>query len=383
MMFKISIEKQSLSQCVSKLSGILSDKSLVSIGLSAADGKLTVTSSDHVIAIYASSECQVHTAGTIFVTAKLFAETVKELPNSLVTLELTDSFMLVSAMTDLNEKYQMKVPLVEHSVWRNPPEPDLFDLKTLPSDKMSYMIEQVQFCIMPDSPRVYGSVGYLHSPEKGVLRMVGTDGFRLSHCDVTLPEAQQKNAEIFEKGVNFSKRAIQEILRVCHQGYKDVSIGIDQEGKTALLQVENLQVFIRLVEIKYPSYAGVIPKTLSNEVEVGRPHIATAVKRVLIAADKSRALRFEFDHENLVLQSRTSGSSESTEALKLPGFKTKKSSITVNGKFLSDILSTSNVDKLKISFQEDKLEDPLVFFPMNEPEGCFSKHLLVPIKESR
>ena len=49
------------------------------------------------------------------------------------------------------------------------------------------MIEQVQFCVAQDSPRNYGTVAFLHKPTKETCRLVGTDGFRLSYCEVQTP----------------------------------------------------------------------------------------------------------------------------------------------------------------------------------------------------
>jgi DNA polymerase III sliding clamp (beta) subunit (PCNA family) len=145
--------------------------------------------------------------------------------------------------------------------------------------------------------------------------------------------------------------------------------------------VENYQVFVRLSSVKFPNYEGVLPSANLHFVKLSRPMIQTAMKRVLLAADKSRALQLSFSNSSLTLSSKTLGSSEGTESISLDGYKGAQRDLFVNGKFLSDVFSATNSEKLMLQFKA--AEDPIVVVPDEELAKCKSMHVLVPIRESR
>ena len=111
------------------------------------------------------------------------------------------NFLVIESLSESH--FEMKLPIIDSSTWREPPRFDSNNSTTLPSGKICYMIEQVQFCVSQDSPRNYGTVGYLHKPENGKIRLIGTDGFRLSYCDFQsdLPADFSRKVLVFQSVV--------------------------------------------------------------------------------------------------------------------------------------------------------------------------------------
>ena len=373
---KIKIAKSKLSNATARVQGAISDRSLAQIGIKAENGQAYFSATDRVLAVYCNFECVVEANGTVFVPAKLFSDVVKELPDTDVELKLTDTQLSISA--GKSNEFVMKLPIMEESSWRDVPVIKTENSAEISGKKLSYMIDQVQFCVAQDSPRNYGTVAYLHKPDGETCRLVGTDGFRLSYCEINVPMPDS----FLGNGVCLSKRAIAEIQRMCSEQFEKVSIAISEDETTLVASVPDYQVFIRLSSVKYPNYMGVLPKKNSSSVLIARDHLQTVARRVLLAADKSRALQLCFSDSSLTLNSKTTGSSEGREIIPLSEYHGPKFDVAVNGKFLTDIFSTTNSDNLTLHFNQENNEDPLMVVPRSEPSECRSKHVLVPIKQN-
>ena len=82
----------------------------------------------------------------------------------------------------------------------------------------------------------------------------------------------------------------------------------------------------------------------------------------------------------LVLRSRTVGSSESKESIVLEEYTGGETVIAINGKFLTDVFNTISSEAVALNFNDN--DEPIMLYPKEEPEGCYSLHVLVPITEN-
>ena len=124
-----------------------------------------------------------------------------------ITLSAADGSLEIIAGT--HHQFNMTVRLIEDLVWPEKPNLEASGDVVLNTDQLSYMISQVQFCVAMESPHNYGAVGFLHRNSEDGLRLVGTDGFRLSYCDlnVDLPN------NFLNTGVCLTKRALGEFFK--------------------------------------------------------------------------------------------------------------------------------------------------------------------------
>ncbi|NRA43530.1 MAG: DNA polymerase III subunit beta [Oligoflexales bacterium] len=371
----VHIPKNDLALAISRVQGAVAEKNLGHIGLKAVQKKLRIMAADKVLAIYCDLDCNVEQQGTVFIPAKFFADVVKELPQGAVCLQSDDSWLTVTA--GQKGEFTIKLPLKEDLNWMEAPKfASSSNVALSPSNKISYMIEQVQFCVAQESARSYGAVGYLHRIGEGTVRLVGTDGFRLSYCDVSFPMPKG----FLPEGVSISKRALNELLRMCHEGFEEIKLSISDDQTTLCAEVEGYRIFILLSAVKYPNYQGVVPKEQPARLEVSRPMLQSVAKRVLLAAGKTKALQMHFSTEALTLSSKNLGSSEGREKIELANYQGPECSLAINGKYLSDVFVTTSSDELQIQFKNH--EDPVVLVPAKEPKDCLSRHILVPIRES-
>ena len=73
-------------------------------------------------------------------------------------------------------------------------------------------------------------------------------------------------------------------------GVRREMASIAADETTLVAEVPDYRIFIRLSAVKYPNYMGVLPSRKMAVVLVSRPHLQSVTKRVMLAADKSRAL---------------------------------------------------------------------------------------------
>ena len=373
---KIQLPKHLLSTATNRMQGAIAERSLSQIGLSALNGTVQVAATDRVLSVYSCLDCEINEPGVCFVPARLFSDLVKELPEGQVKLERQGNYLVITA--GHTDEFTMKLPVIDEAVWIDPPAYQCRITADLPAAKVAYMIDQVQFCIVPESPRNYGTVGFLHKPSDNTCRLVGTDGFRLSYCEVetSLPQG------FLDNGVCLSKRTMTELHRMCGEGFENIQLSITDDENTMVAEVPGYRIFVRLSSVKYPNYMGVLPQRKLSGVVVSRSHFQNVTKRVLLAADKSRALQLSFSDSSLTLNSKTMGSSEGRETVPLVDYHGPHYDIAVNGKFLTDIFSTTESKELALHFNQESNEDPIVIVPKNEPAECRSKHVLVPIKQN-
>jgi DNA polymerase-3 subunit beta len=371
---KMTTDKKLLSLATNRTQGALSERSTGQIGIKAQTDHFELAATDRNLAIYSRIDCLTQEPGFAFVPAKLFSDVVRELPPGPVEISTDASWLTVRAGE--KNSYTMKLPLVDELVWRDAPNTNTAITARLPAERIRYMIEQVQFCIAHESPRNYGAVAYLHKVDSETLRLVGTDGFRLSYCDVTADSMEN----FLPAGICLTKRAITELQRMSSEGFEFIELSLSADGTTLIAEVPDYKLFIRLSSVKYPNYTGVLPKQQASQVVVSRSQVQSMAKRVLLAADKTKALQLNITQSSLTLSSKSSTGSEGREDFPLSGYTGKDYRLAINGKFLSDVFSTTTSDMLHLQFENE--DDPIVIVPSIEPSSCRSKHVLVPIKES-
>ncbi|MCX6125671.1 MAG: DNA polymerase III subunit beta, partial [Proteobacteria bacterium] len=294
----------------------MADRSMAQIGLNAREGRLHVTAADQGLAIFNDLAAKIAGEGIVFIQAKLFSDVVRELPEGMVGLEQEKSSLKISAGP--NSEFTMRIPVIEEAQWREPPKVDYDNAAVLPMAKISYMIDQVDSCVSTDCTRNYGTVAYLHrtGPTKDSLRLVGTDSFRLSYCEVKV----NMSDSFLKTGISLTKRALSELAHLAHEGFDSVKLSVADDQSTLIAEVPSYIIFIRLSSIKYPNYTGVIPDFKQPGVLVNRPQVQGVAKRVLLASDKGRVLQLSFSDSSLTLSSKNISYSEGKEKIQLEGY---------------------------------------------------------------
>jgi DNA polymerase-3 subunit beta len=370
----IIANKADLTIATTRLQGALSEKNLAHIGMRTKGAELQITAADRMLAVYCSLPCEIRSEGMAFVQAKLFSDVVKELPAGNISLSIADTWLIISAGEQ--NQFMMKLPLTKDAKWEEQPQITRGNVASVPALQLAYMISQVQFCIAAESSRNYGSVGLLHRVDEKTLRLVGTDGFRLSYCDINFPMPEK----FLSSGICLAKRALGELARMCHEGFEQIELKISEDETNLCAEVAGYCIHLLLSAVKYPKYQGVLPNKLPEQVSASRQVLQNVARRILLASGKTKALQLRFADSSLTMSSKNMGSAEGRERIPLADYAGAACTLAINGKYLSDIFSATTSEEVLIQFANG--EKPVMLVPVLEPNNCCSKHVLVPIRES-
>ena len=369
---KIQTAKQHLSNAASKIQACLSEKRMAQIAMKTSDNRLTLTSSDWAISVYHHIECEVAEHGESFVPSALFANVVKELPEGAVQLERHETTLVVTA----GGSFSFKLPLIKDGSWIEPHTIDEKSEIEFDSVDFCYLLEQVLPSIRSDASRAYGTVGYLHRTTDGRLRLVGTDGCKLSYCEMVV----EGESPIPDK-ICLEKRGLAELAKICNDNKEKINVAVIKKNTVLAATTASRQMFIRVSEVDFPNYLDVLPIDMRYKAVIDRHKLQGAMKRVLLATDNSHTLQVSFSNGELeVSASDDSSSSESREVFAVDVSLKEPVTLDLNGKFILEFLSNIESDNISASFQD--VDHPIVIVPQTEIPNCNSRHVLLPIKES-
>ena len=370
---KIQTAKQILSNAANKIQACLSDKKLSHIAMKTEDNRLILTASDWAMSIYHYIECEVAEHGESFVSLSLFANVVKELPDGAVQLERQETALVVTA----GSSFSFKLPLLDNFSWSEPYTIDKKEELEIDSADFGYFLEQVLPSVRADASRAYGTVGYFHKTTDGRLRLVGTDGCKLSYCEMVIDSESQIPSDIC-----LEKRGLVELSKICSDNPEKLSIAVIKNNTLLVATTANRQMFIRVSEIDYPDYAEALPDEMNHKkAVVDRVKLQGALKRVLLATDNSHTLQVSFSNGEIEISASNDSSSESREVFAVETCPLKENvKLDLNGRYVLEFLATITSDNISVWFQD--LDHPIVVVPQTEIPNCKSQHVLVPIKES-
>lgn len=374
---KIKIDKTHLMTAFQRMSGIISERNSQNLYFHAENNRFQISGSDLAVSSQSFFDIETQHPGTCYSQAKIIVDFVKELPEGPIKLEVKGSHLHITA--GKNETITIKTPIVDPALATKS-----FDIKpsekiNMKSELLSYLIDQVQNIILPNvSTTNYGTVAFLQSLSNGQIRLVGCDSFRLSMSEFNL----EGSADFLRKGICLTKRSLQELQRICRDGFEDLSLGISQDGSTLIAEVPDYAIYIRLSNMKYPSYEMTLNNQQNIEICFNTKEIISVLRRILLASDKNSNLYLKFHDGNVNFSCHNLGYLEAMETISNETVREFPGSITLNGKFFLETLSTIQQSE-KFIFKFKDQNQPIIITPEVEPQDCRTIHLIVPIEESQ
>src|SRR6266508_3730958 len=192
-----SIEKEDLLRCLYLVQGVVEKRSslpiLAHVLIEGSEGMASLSATDLEVGIRQQCKAKVKTSGAVTTDARKLYEIIRELPPERIALRSArDGWVEVSSgksrfrMASLDPK---EFPALA------PPATAQKDKKpvavvSLPGQTLREMIEKTLFAASPDETRLNLSGVHLEVQPTGKLRMVASDGHRLSisECDIAIPQ---------------------------------------------------------------------------------------------------------------------------------------------------------------------------------------------------
>jgi DNA polymerase III subunit beta len=227
---------------------------------------------------------------------------------------------------------------------------------TLPSAEMANMIDKTIFAVSPDEARYNLSGVYVVAPEDGRVRMVATDGHRLSVID------REASGFSMAGGVIIPRKGLVELRKLLDQaGENEAQLVID--GQLAWLRRGSTELSMRLVEGEFPDYKGVIPAQSRYEIHVGRDSLLNAMRRAAIFSnERYHGVKLAFSEGSLTVSSTSPDLGEASETLDV-AFNGADFSIGFNALYIQQVLNVIPSDSEAVLGLSDEVTAGIISTP--------------------
>ncbi len=357
------IERAPLYASLALLQGVTERRNtvpiLAHILVEAAGESVKFAATDLEVGIKTELKCRVKKKGALTVQARKFFEVVREAQADEVSLHSLDNdwievgcgrakFKMLGldprsfpAMPSQDDKPAPSFvegmaaqPQLGQSTGSAPAEsrPVKGEL-SIDAGVLGALIDKTLFASSPDEARYNLSGVFVEASEPGVVRMVATDGHRLSMADRAVEGFTMEGGAILpRKGLNELKKLLEQpgesLVRLVLEG----SVGWLKRGVTELS--------MRLVQGEFPDYRAVLPKSWQHEIALDRDVILSALKRVAIFSnERYRGIKLALSPGKLLLSSVSPELGEAEESLEVE-FQGEELVAGFNANYLVQAIST-------------------------------------------
>jgi len=241
---------------------------------------------------------------------------------------------------------------------------------------MKEMIEKTVFAASSEESR-YHLNGVLFSQSqqgtKVVLRMVATDGHRLSLID-------RENQAIrgIEKGIIIPKKGVLEIKKIMGdqdgeeeiESYFDQTHGFFKMGKSLMV--------IRLIDGEFPEYDQVIPKGNDKKIVMQKERVYGCLRRVsTMASERVEGIKLSLKRNSIELNSYHQDFGDAKEEVEV-SYEGPPIEIGFNARFLMEALNVMDMDEVMMELKDEG--SPGILKPLSTTESSNQICIIMPMR---
>ena len=366
-MLKIKTTNDKLLAPLQQVTGIVERRHtlpiLSNVLVSAGGGKVDFLATDLEVQVTSSAELDGNAEGTVTVGARKLYDILRALPEDAeVSLEAKESRMTVKAG---KSRFNLQT-LAAADFPRMVEAKDASKMLRLPQKALKKALGLVQFAMAVQDIRYYLN-GVLFSVEGNTLRVVATDGHRLSFASQSL-EGDHGSVEAI-----LPRKTVLELIKLLGDNDDPVELAIG--SNQARFRFGGIEIVSKIVEGKFPDYQKVIPTTHKNRVSIDRTTLAQSLNRAAILSnEKIRGVRLVFTKDALSIICTNNEQEEAEEGLALD-YDGDPLDIGFNISYLLDVLN--HVDSPSVSVaMGDSNSSALVQIPGRED----FKYVVMPMR---
>ena len=342
---KFIVSSSELLKHLATISGVITNNPIVPILenflFQLDETNLTITASDMQTVMMTEAQVESSDKGSIAVPAKLLMETLRSLPEQPVTVNIDeDSFGTELVTANGRFKLAGENPLD----FPRPPEVNRNLSIELDSNVLSAAIANTIFATSTDDLRP-AMTGVFVQLDTDHTTFVATDGHRLIRYRREDVKSDTATSMILpRKALNLLKSSLpNEILPV----------KAEFSASNAFFSFGNIKMICRLIDERFPDYENVIPQNNPNKLQIARTELLSTLKRISIYANKAtNQIRLKMTGNELEISAEDLDySNEANEKISCE-YAGDEMEIGFNAKFLVEMLSNLNTDKLTLEMSQ-------------------------------
>ncbi|MFO7985064.1 MAG: DNA polymerase III subunit beta [Desulfatiglandaceae bacterium] len=229
-------------------------------------------------------------------------------------------------------------------------EPEAVETVAVAAETLCEMINKTIYAVTLEEAgfKLSGVFTEKLTDEKGghFLRMVATDGHRLSLIDKSFPGLEALD---LGNGVMIPKKGMSELNKLGAEGGM-VELGFKE--KRCIARREKALLIMRLLETKFPDYEAVIPKEVHSSIKISRISLMEGMRKMLILSnERYRAVKVTLESDQLDLVSTNPELGEAEEKMSIE-YNGERIEAGFNPKYFIEVLQCMESEFINLDFSD-------------------------------
>lgn len=349
---EIRIDREILLKGISRVQGILEKRShmpiLSTVLLTTKEHELEISATDLEIGFQDSYPVEIVKPGSITISGKKLFDITRETDSKEIYISEKDNNWIY--ISDSNAHYNLSsLPADEFPVLTEPEDMIMIEVD---SNILAEMINKTIHSITMEEAGFKLSGVFMERINEGgedFLRMVATDGHRLSLIDKKAPDIQKIE---MKHGVMIPKKGLLELNRLALEN-GNMLFGLKQNNLVA--KKGKALIVIRLLDAKFPDYRNVIPvrgEDEENIISINKKPLLEAMRRMMILrSDQYHGVKMNIEGDYLEIVSVNPDLGNAEEKVKIT-YGGKPIEIGFNPKYFIDALQPMDSDIISLDIRD-------------------------------
>ncbi len=355
--------KKNLLRLLQRCQGVADKKStmpvLANVLLSADGNMLNVAATDLYLSVTGSIEAEVQRAGSVALPARDLYERVKHMPDGPIQISIGNGAATVLKAVGSSRRYTLHG--LPGSDFPSLPKPaqDAAEL-SLSVQTLGQLIARTSFSISTDETRAHLNSA-LFECDNGVVRMVTTDGHRLSKMEIPVEGLGAKTTMLVPlKAISELKKILDEVT-----DHRDTTmVTISQTGPNAFFKLGGVDFSVKLIDAQFPPYEAVIPAMTDRAVRTPRVQFKEALRAVSLAAsERTGGVKLGVAENALRITSESPESGNGFDEVAVD-YDGPEISVGFNARYLLDVLNAIDDEEVTLGLSGEL--DPAVVRPAGD-----------------
>jgi len=359
---KFTIEKNKLVKLLTNLNSIMNsdNKKNENILITATD-KVIIKSANSSVTVISNLDTNIKETGEVNISGLALFSMVRAMPEGDIDFSLKGKELNIK-----KGRINYKLGIDEE-----------YNIQEIPNDEMkSFFIKSSELKEIAFKSTYSVSVDELRQVLTAVLFDFNETGLSVVSTDSAMLSKVVKDIKIDPIQLLLP---VQTLDMISNFLTKEEEIKISYAENFIKIEMEDLTLYSRLINGKYPAYQAIIPTNCDKSVIVNRKELVNALTRINIVSNPlTRALKLSFNDNELTIESEdTTSAKRGSEAIDYVG-EIESFIVGLNATKFSAILKHLTSDNIRIEFNDNS--KPLL---IKEEKAKNDLNLIMPIKLSK
>jgi DNA polymerase-3 subunit beta len=342
---------------------------------------LYLTGTDLETGIREELNATVHQEGKASVSAKKLYEIVRELPDETIHIQKKENHWItlqcgksIFNLAGLDPDEFPSLPTYQDGYFskiltqliREMIEKTVFAAS---NEESRYHLNGVLFIQKKQGPGPSGT----GQGEKEILRMVATDGHRLSLID-----RESQTIRGIEKGIIIPKKGVLEIKKIMGDGDGEEEMEIYFDQTHGFFKIGKSLMVIRLIDGEFPEYEQVIPKGNDKKLVMEKERIYGCLRRVsTMASERVEGVKLSLKKNSVELSSYHQDFGDAKEEVEVV-YEGPPLEIGFNARYLIEVLNVIDTEEVIMELKDEG--SPGIIKPLSSIEPSNQLCIIMPMR---